>query len=151
MTLVKWKDPLKGLERRNRTMPSMENFFNDFFNSNMMSREYAGHIPSVNITEDDQSYHIDVSAPGFEKKDFNVRVEDGVLTISGAYKTENEEKDKSFVRKEFNYGSFSRSFNLVDSVEEENIKAKYDNGILNIKLPKNEKAKPKNFKQIDIS
>jgi len=152
MTLIKWKDPSKGLERRNRMMtPSLENFFNNFFSNDLLSKEYAGHIPSVNITEDEKAYYIDVNSPGFEKKDFNVRVEDGVLTISASYKTENTEEDKSFVRKEFNYGSFSRSFNLTDAVEEDNINAKYENGILKIELPKNEKMKAKNVKQINIS
>ena len=151
MTLIKWKDPSKGLERRNLLMPSMENFFNDFFNNDLLSREFAGYVPSVNITENDKSYSIEVSAPGFEKKDFNVRVEDGVLTISGEHKTEKNEKDKNFVRREFNYGSFTRSFNLIDSVDEEKIDAKYENGIVKLELPKNEKTKAKNVKQIEIS
>lgn len=152
MTLIKWKDlSNKGLERKNLLIPSMENFFNDFFNTGLLSREFAGYVPSVNITENEKSYNIEVSAPGFEKKDFNVQVEDGVLTISGEHKVEKNEEDKTFIRKEFNYGSFSRSFNLVDSIEEEMIDAKYENGILKLELPKNEKARLKNVKQIKIS
>lgn len=143
MTLIKWKDPSKGLERQNLLMPSMENFFNDFFNNDFLSREFAGHVPSVNITEDEHKYNIEVSAPGFEKKDFNVKIEDGVLIISGEHKAEKNEESKNFVRKEFNYGSFYRSFNLVDSIDEDKIDAKYNNGILKLELPKNEKAKSK--------
>ncbi len=150
MTLIKWKDPSKGMERRNLLMPSLENFFSDFFSNDLMSREFAGNVPAVNITENEKSYSIEVSAPGFEKGDFNIEVEDGMLTISGEHKTEKNEKDKNFVRKEFNYGSFSRSFNLVDLVDEEKIDAKYDNGVLKIELPKTEKAKAKNVKQIKI-
>lgn len=151
MTLIKWKDPYKGLERRNLLMPSMENFFNDFFNTDLRSPDYAASLPSVNITETEKSYHIEVSAPGFEKKDFKLTVEDGALTISGEHKSEKNEQEKNFVRKEFNYGSFSRTFNLIDSINEEKIDAKYENGILRLELPKNEKAKAKNVKQIQIS
>lgn len=150
MTIIKWKDPSKGLERRN-LLPSMENFFNDFFNNDFLPREFAGHVPSVNITEDGEKYNIEVSAPGFEKKDFNVVIEDGVLIISGEHRSEKNEENKNFLRKEFNYGSFSRSFNLVDSIDEDNIDAKYDNGILKLELPKNEKMKAKHVKQIEIS
>src|SRR5688572_710166 len=118
MTLMKWKNPSKGLERQNLLMPSVENFFNDFFNGDFYPGKLAGQTPSVNIAETDQSYSIEVSAPGFEKKDFNVKVEDGMLIISGEHKTEKKDEEKNFVRREFNYGSFSRSFNLADSIDE---------------------------------
>ncbi len=150
MTLIKWKAPSKGFERRNLLMPSMENFLNDFFSNDLLSQEFAGYVPSVNISENDKSYSIEVSAHGFEKKDFNVQVEDGVLTITGVHKTEKNEKDKNFVRREFNYGSFTRSFNLIDSIDEEKIDAKYENGIVKLELPKNEQTKAKNVKQIEI-
>ncbi len=151
MTLIKWNNPSKGLEKRNQLTPSLENFFNDFFNNNLMSKEYAGYVPSVNITENEKSYNIEVSAPGFDKNDFHVQVEDGVLTISGEHKTEKTDEGTNFVRKEFNMGSFVRSFNLVDLVDEEKIDAKYESGIVKLELPKNEKAKAKNVKQIKIS
>lgn len=151
MTLIKWATPSKGTERRNLLSPSLENYLNDFFNNDLTSREFAGYVPAVNIIENEKSYNIEVSAPGFEKKDFNVQVEEGILTISGEHKTEKNETEQNFVRREFNYGSFSRRFNLVDLVDEEKIDAKYENGILKIVLPKNEKASAKNVKQIKIS
>lgn len=150
MSLIKWK-PANGLVKRDLMIPSLGSLFNDFFNDDVMLRDYAGHVPSVNITENEKSYNIEVSAPGFEKNDFNVRIEDSMLTVSGEHKTEKNEENKNFVRKEFNYGSFSRSFNLVDLIDEEKIDAKYENGILKIELPKNEKAKAKNVKEIKIS
>ena len=150
MSLIKWK-PANGLVKRDPMIPSLGSLLNDFFNDDVMLRDYSGHVPSVNITENEKSYSIEVSAPGFEKKDFNVKVEDGMLTVSGEHKTEKNEENKNFVRKEFNYGSFSRSFNLVDLIDEEKIDAKYENGILRIELPKNEKAKAKNVKEIKIS
>jgi HSP20 family protein len=152
MTLIKWTKPSNGLaKRQDLMMPSMENVLSNFFNHDLGIGDYAGYVPSVNITETDKAYNIEVSAPGFEKKDFNVRIEDGVLTVSGEHKTEKNEENKNFVRKEFNYGSFSRSFNLVDLIDEEKIDAKYENGILRVELPKNEKARAQHVREIKIS
>ena len=124
MTLLKWIDPAKRVESRNMLMPTMETLFNGFFNNDLVSRDYAGYVPSVNITEKEDKYCIEVSAPGFDKSDFNVVVEDGLLKISGEHRSQNETDETSFVRKEFNYGSFTRQFNLKDVVEINNIVAK---------------------------
>ncbi|MBP9795870.1 MAG: Hsp20/alpha crystallin family protein [Chitinophagales bacterium] len=129
----------------------METLFNGFFNNDLVSRDYAGYVPSVNITEKEDKYCIEVSAPGFDKSDFNVVVEDGLLKISGEHRSENETDETSFVRKEFNYGSFTRQFNLKDVVDIDNIVAKYENGILRLELAKNEKLMAKNVKQIEIA
>ncbi|MBK9552012.1 MAG: Hsp20/alpha crystallin family protein [Saprospiraceae bacterium] len=151
MTLLKWIDPAKRVESRNMLMPTMETLFNGFFNNDLVSRDYAGYVPSVNITEKEDKYCIEVSAPGFDKSDFNVVVEDGLLKISGEHRSENETDETSFVRKEFNYGSFTRQFNLKDVVDIDNIVAKYENGILRLELAKNEKLLAKNVKQIEIA
>ena len=151
MTLLKWIDPAKRVESRNMLMPTMETLFNGFFNNDLVSRDYAGYVPSVNITEKEDKYCIEVSAPGFDKSDFNVVVEDGLLKISGEHRSENETDETSFVRKEFNYGSFTRQFNLKDVVDIDNIVAKYEKGILRLELAKNEKLMAKNVKQIEIA
>ncbi|MEO6883242.1 MAG: Hsp20/alpha crystallin family protein [Bacteroidia bacterium] len=152
MSLIKWTKPSNGLtKRQDLMMPSMENLLSNFFNDDLGFGDYAGYVPTVNITESEKAYGIEVSAPGFEKNDFNLRVEDGVLTVSGEHKMEKNEEKKNFVRKEFNYGSFSRSFNLIDLVDEEKIDAKYESGILKLELPKNEKAKAQNVREIKIS
>ncbi len=151
MTLLKWIDPAKRVESRNMLMPTMETLFNGFFNNDLVSRDYAGYVPSVNITEKEDKYCIEVSAPGFDKSDFNVVVEDGLLKISGEHRSENETEEISYVRKEFNYGSFTRQFNLKDVVDIDNIVAKYENGILRLELAKNEKLMAKNVKQIEIA
>lgn len=150
MTLIKWNKPSTGLEKGNQIIPSMDDFFSSFFNTGVTQREHAGFVPSVNIKETDTSYCIETNAPGFKKEDFNIQVSDGVLTISGQHKNETTTTDDGYVRKEFNYGSFSRSFNLADLVNEENIAAKYENGILKLELPKNE-SKRKRSKQIKVS
>ena len=150
MTLIKWS-PSVGKEKQNQTLPSLDSYLGSFFKNDLFSKDYASHVPSVNITESESNYGIEVSAPGFDKKDFNLSVAENVLTISGEHSIENMSEGKSFVRKEFTYGSFKRSFNLADLVDEDHIDAKYENGILKIELPKNDRAKSKNAKQIHIS
>lgn len=150
MSLIKWNNPSKRGFEKSSLIP-MENFIDRFFNEGLFSNDYANYVPSVNVEETEGAYNIEVSAPGFEKNDFDVKIEDGTLIISGEHKSENKQEDKNFLRKEFSYGSFSRSFNLSDSVNQENIHAKYDNGILKLELPKNEKAKAKNRRQIKIA
>lgn len=151
MTLINWIDPAKRVEKRNMLMPTFENLFSNFFNNDLISKDYAGHMPSVNITENENSYLIEVAAPGFEKSDFNVVVENGLLKISGEHRSEAEHQEKTFVRKEFNYGSFTRQFNLKDTVDEEKIAGRYENGILRLELTKSEKVLAKNARQIEIS
>jgi HSP20 family protein len=146
MTLMKLENPSEGLEKTNNLSMPFEDLFNVFFDG-LVSKEYAGFVPSVNIIEDNASYQIEVNAPGFEKEDFNVEVKKGMLTIRGKHSLK-KEGNRNFLRKEFNVGTFSRSFNLVGLVNEDNIAGKYENGILRLELPKSESARTK---QIQIS
>lgn len=86
-----------------------------------------------------------------DKKDFKVNVENNVLTISSEKQDENEEKGKNYMRKEFNFTSFNRSFTLPENVEEEKIQAKHKDGILHVDIPKSEKAKSKPGREVKIS
>ncbi len=132
--------------------------FDRFFDNDMLdwnNRHFSDTnttLPSVNIKENTDEYIVEVAAPGFEKKDFNIEVENDTLIISSEKKINNEEKeDERVTKREFSYQSFTRSFALPVLVEREKIKAKYDNGILNILIPKKEEAKPKPPKRIEIS
>lgn len=94
-------------------------------------------LPSVNISDNETNWHIEVSAPGFAKEDFKVNFEKDVLTVSAETISDSEKAEKNYTRREFSVGSFSRSFRVKESsVEAEKITAVYDNGILNITLPK---------------
>ncbi|NOY49100.1 MAG: Hsp20/alpha crystallin family protein [Chlorobi bacterium] len=141
-----------SLVRFSSQMPSLfDRFFeNDLFdwsNRNFSSTNTT--LPAVNIKEDDEGFEVEMSAPGFDKKDFKIELNNDLLTISSEKKNENETKEgQQFNRREFSYQSFSRSFTLPQSVEGEKIAAKYENGILNIAIPKKEEAKPKPKKQI---
>ena len=145
MKLVKFSDQFPSI-------------FNSFFDNNMLdwtSRNFSDTnttLPSVNVKENAGEFLVEVAAPGFEKNEFNIELNNDVLTISSEKKIENETKsDERVTRKEFSYQSFSRSFTLPTVVERDKIKAKYENGILNIVIPKKEEAKAKPARQIEIS
>jgi HSP20 family protein len=133
-------------------------FFDRFFEGDMFdwsNRNFSltnTTLPSVNIKEDTEGFHVEVAAPGFGKNDFKIELNHDQLTISSEKKVEDETNDKlHFTRREFSYQSFSRTFNLPSIAEADKIKAKYENGILCISIPKKEEAKPKPPKQITIS
>src|SRR5216110_2343517 len=104
--------------------------------------------PPADITEDDKEYLIKAELPEMEKEDVKVTVENGVLTISGERKFEKEEKKKKYHRVERGYGSFVRTFALPEDADADRVKAQFKQGILEVHLPKNEKAKPK---QIEVN
>ena len=149
------------LTRRNSgSLPSL---VNDFFENDFLLRpsliDYAGGmlgtlsntLPSVNISEDDENFRIELAAPGLEKKDFKIETEGGYLIISSEKEKESEEEKENFKRREFSYTSFSRSFQLPDNTLPEKIEAKYDNGILRLALPKKERTLVKHRKEIKVA
>lgn len=135
MTLLKW-------QHDNKMTPSFNSFFNDWFNDSYLDKVALGtSIPAVNIQDNEKDFTVTIAAPGLKKEDFKIALNHNVLTISSEQKSEIENKeDGKFTRKEYNYSSFSRSFTIPDSVENEGISAQYENGELKISLPKKEKA-----------
>jgi HSP20 family protein len=103
-------------------------------------------VPAVDIYEDEHNIILTAETPGVEEKDLDITVENGVLTIGGERKMENEEKQDNFHRIERSYGRFTRSFTLPPTVDESNVKAEFNNGVLKITLAKREEAKPKQIK-----
>ncbi len=95
----------------------------------------ASHVP-VNIHETKEGYHLELNAPGRNKEDFKVNLENGLLTISFEKKEETEQKDYKTIRKEFALRSFKRSFSVDDKINTAGIQAKYENGVLKLYLPK---------------
>ncbi|RZS96836.1 Hsp20/alpha crystallin family protein [Cecembia calidifontis] len=115
------------------------------------SPEKAIEVPSANVIENDKEFKLELSAPGFDKKDFKVEVSDGILNISAEKEHKTEEKKENYRKKEFSYSSIRRSFSLPDNVLDDKIDAKYDNGILNVIIPKNEKVENKSKKAITVN
>jgi HSP20 family protein len=105
----------------------------------------ADWVPAVDISETDGGYQIKAEIPDVKKEDVKVTLEDGVLTIQGERKQEKEENGKKYHRVERSYGSFVRIFTLPDLVDEGKVKAEFKDGVLNLQLPKSEKAKPKSI------
>ena len=136
------------------TFPSfIDNFFSrdlmDWNNSNFSSTNST--IPAVNIKENDESFIIEVAAPGMSKENFAVNLDGDRLLISSERRDDKEEQDGNYSRREFSYQSFNRSFTIPEgTVDGDRIVAKYNDGILIITLPKKEEVKPKPAKRIDI-
>ncbi len=134
-----------------KTTTNWPTFVDEFFNTDFwptffdVNTRYS--VPAVNILEDDNEYRIEVVAPGIDKKDVKINLEDDVLTISSERKEENEEKDKHYMRREFNYTAFSRSFVIPEEVDAEKISAEHKNGILTLHLPKKEEVIKKTQKR----
>ena len=106
------------------------------------TKELVDWYPAVDIHEDNNGFYLDVEAPGVSKDQFDVKVQDGVLTIRGERKHEEEKKDKNIYRSERMYGRFERSFTLPPVADSAKIEAEYKNGVLALKIPKKEVAKP---------
>lgn len=137
MTLVNVNNPIaKSLDG------IMNQFFNEFpSNAGRTVREDFLGFPPVNIDEKPTAYLIQLSVPGFDKTDFTLKLEADLLTISGDKKTVTADESVKSIRKEFSKKSFKRSFTLDEKIDGANIIARYDNGILNVELPKKEQEK----------
>ena len=137
--------------------PSAPALFQDFFqpwdqwfdDSSLVNR--VKNVPAVNIIENENNYMISVAAPGLKKEDLKIDVEGNMLTISSEKEESKEEKKEKFTRREYSFTSFSRSFALPEDVKQEDIDARYENGELNIMLPRKENLKKATLsKQISV-
>lgn len=133
----------KGEDRE--PLSFFDGWFDDFMP--MFSRKEMKEFNSImktDVKETEKDYILDVDLPGFKKEDVNLNLENGYLTISAKreHKVDNENRKENFVRRERSFGQFSRSF-YVGDVEQDEIEAHLENGILTIKLPKEEEKKAK--------
>ena len=140
------------LARINKSFPT---FFEDLIGREFIPGFYEMNgfksLPAVNIVEADDSYTIEVAAPGLDKKDFHIDLENSCLTISSEKEPKNEETNDRYARKEFSYSSFKKSFTLPEMVNSDKIAASHKDGILYVKIPKKDEAKVKPARQISIS
>ncbi len=148
------------LTKRNGNFPTslpglLDDFFTrDLFDWNNTNFSLAGStLPAVNVKETPESFEVEMAAPGMNKEDFKVELDNNILTISSEKKHENEENQgEKYSRKEFSYQSFQRSFHLSkEAVDADNIQAKYENGVLYLRIPKREEVKQKPSRLINIS
>lgn len=149
MTLVKRNENGRG--RLGLSSMGMYKDLSELFDNYFNDSAGRSSLPAVNISESDDKFEMEVSAPGYKKEDINVTVEDEQLIISAEKKEEQEERKKNYSRQEFRYGSFQRSFTLPESVDSENINCQYKDGLLMIDIPKREEAKPKPARKLEIN
>ena len=130
----------------------IDELFNNNFGTEFMSNFNTGiTLPSVNIKDNADNFEVHMAVPGFDKKDFDINVDNHILTISAENKLENEVEEDNYTRREFGYSNFRRSFTLPETVNTEKISAVYKEGILNVVIPKLEEAKKKPMRSIKVS
>jgi HSP20 family protein len=142
MSLFKWKADKKPL------FPNIiEKFSGKKITESVSPEEEVSTVPSVNISDNNKSFEINVAIPGLKKKDIKIEIQDNCLVISSEKEYKNEEKSKNWMRKEYGYASFQRIFQLPENANPDKIKAKMKKGILQITVGKNEDSK---FKALHI-
>lgn len=139
-----------------RTLPSISPWFDDMVNQGfgtefMSNFNYGITLPSVNVKDNDEEFVVEMAVPGLQKSDFDLNVDNNLLSISAELETNTDDSNENYTRREFGYSSFKRTFSLPESVETDNISAKYEEGILKVTLPKRDEAKKKPLRQIEIS
>ncbi len=143
------------VRRFNNQMPEISNIFAEFFGGDAINTPAVPgkrSVPAVNVRATEDEYEIEVAAPGLDKKDFKVEVNNDVLTIACEREESKEEKEKGFTRREFSYTGFRRSFAIPrNEVDESKIDAAYKDGILKLTLHKREEVKPKPSRMIEIN
>ncbi|MCD9015125.1 Hsp20/alpha crystallin family protein [Parachryseolinea silvisoli] len=135
--------------RKNGGLPSL---LSDFFGSSLVDRDFFDldsdmfasrlgiNVPTANIVETPKEFTLELAAPGLERKDFNVVIENHMLKISADKKEEKSEKHGGYSRQEYSFNSFIRTFALPENVKEGNVDAKYENGVLRVSIPKSKES-----------
>lgn len=129
------------------------NLLDDFFNrsiADFFGADFANNIPAINVIENADSFRLEIAAPGLEKKDFEVKLENKYLSVSANKKIEDTVEKSNYKRREFNFTSFNRRFRLPEGVTTDDISATYENGILKLILPKNAKSVTEDAQLIEI-
>ena len=143
MTLIKFKNHFPSF---------VDEFFGgDIFDSVRNSSVIGNSLPAVNVKNHQDHFEVEVAAPGMNKDDFKIEVQNRVLGISSELKEDNNEDNKNYTRREFNYRSFKRNFTLPKSVNEEKISANYKDGVLRIEIPKQTEERKESSRFIEIN
>src|ERR1017187_1274482 len=140
--LTRW-DPFREFSS---LQDRMNRLVRDSFGDGQEALATTSFAPAVDVYEDEHSVTLKIEVPGIQEKDIDVRIENNTLTVHGERKYEEEEKEENYRRIERQYGSFTRSFTLPNTVNHDNVQADYDKGVLKIKLEKKAEAKPKQIK-----
>ena len=134
MSIVKYRNGARGYYPSNMG-GLLERFFNDSLYDNTQVQNF---IPEVDILESEKTYELHLAVPGFDKDNFSLAVDDKLLTVSGERKFEQNKAEKTFKSVQTSYGSFQRTFTLPENIDATTIEAHYNNGILEVIVPKDE-------------
>ena len=140
--LTRW-DPFREFST---LQDRMNRLFRDSYGDREEALTTSTFAPPVDVYEDEHHVTLNIEVPGIDEKDIDVRVENNLLTVHGERKFEKEQKEENFRRVERQYGSFTRSFTLPNTVDTDNIQASYGKGVLKVQLAKKAEAKPKQIK-----
>ncbi|MCS7227901.1 MAG: Hsp20/alpha crystallin family protein [Endomicrobia bacterium] len=144
MKLIKPLDDFeKTIEQAFKPLQRLKRFFEDW---DIELPSESVNLPKIDVWEDTDKYVVEAELPGFDKKDIDVNITDDILTIKASRKQEQEKKDKNYYYAERSYGEFVRSLRLPSEVDKKGVKAKYNNGVLELTLPKTKEAKEKTTK-----
>ncbi|MFM2285765.1 MAG: hypothetical protein RLZZ543_1262 [Bacteroidota bacterium] len=147
MTLIKFNKPAQRLAN-----PAFHNFFSEMLENDFPTfRPFVNGngLPAVNISENEKSFHLELSIPGFSKEEIELAIDQDTLNVRGEKKTNAEQDEKRYSRKEFSFQNFKRSFTLPENVDQEKIVARFEHGILLIELPKKE-TEVKSARKIEL-
>ena len=136
MTLVKFNNGQK-----NAVNPWFNDVFESLINDSRLNDRFVNKVPSVNIAETENEFHIELAVPGLKKEDFKINLDKNVLSVSAEKKAENVEEGKKYSKREYSYNSFVRSFTLPESADHSKINAEYTDGVLKLSVAKKEEAK----------
>jgi HSP20 family protein len=144
MALIRW-EPVREL---NTIQSEMNRLFNTFFDAPTTTngagnRSFRRWIPAMDLVETEGEFVLRADLPGLSEEDVNIELEDNVLTIKGERKAEHEERKEGYYRVERSSGAFSRSLTLPEGVDAEAVKASFDRGVLEVRIPKPEERKPR--------
>src|SRR5213595_4320611 len=142
-TMNRWEQPFHGATT---LQEQINRVFGDVVGRTGEESNLTPWAPEVDIYETEQELVVKADLPDVDPQDLDIRVENIILTIRGERKFENKVNEENYLRVERSYGSFSRSFQLANSVKSDAIKADYQNGVLTLSIPKREEAKPKQIK-----
>jgi len=140
--LTRW-DPFREFST---LQDRMNRLFRDSYGDRDEALATSTFAPAVDVYEDEHTITLNIEVPGIDEKDIDVRIENNTMTVHGERKFEKEQKEENFRRVERQYGSFTRSFTLPNTVDVDNIQANYDKGVLRVQLAKKAEAKPKQIK-----
>jgi HSP20 family protein len=141
--LTRWEPVREFATLQDRLNRLFQHSFSEGQDESLTTSSFA---PAVDVYEDEHSFTLKLEVPGIDEKDIDVRVENHTLTVRGERKFEQDEKEENYRRVERQYGSFTRTFTLPNTVDNETVSANYDKGVLKIKLAKKAEAKPKQIK-----